>query len=230
MPRCGSHYISSIMEASLNAISDTPVEVLGELFIPVTTYYPGIENSKIINKYINENNPVPFSDLEEKIEHCLDIISTTDKTQSVLLNVFPVNNIDIWIDRIFNTLRECNFKFVSIKRLHIEYQLLSFLIASANNKWVNLTGIEIPEKVFIENLEDATWLFNNILRQDSILKKHNIICPTIYYENAIDDMSRLFAFPIIDSSQYFIQRIENPYDMILNSEEVKSYIHKLMRK
>jgi hypothetical protein len=170
-------------------------------------------------------NSIKFNSYEEQIEYVINTLKSGSLDQSIVMKLFLTEDTIPFLGKILSELRMLNFKFAVIKRENIEHQLLSWLIAKANSKWCSLDGSHTKH---IVDLGNVPWLYQQILMFDRVVKDHNIDAKTIRYEHAVLDLTYLLRTRIKTRILLRKQITGDPYDLIENSSEVKTYLNKLL--
>lgn len=218
LPRCGSQYISGLIKESLRPCSN-----LAEPYTPGHEYtiIKEDEHLKIVKNTIN------FSSFKNQIEYVSTTLKLGRLDHSIIMKVFLTNPTVPFLEKIINDLQELNFDFLIVKRENIEHQLLSWLIAEESNKWCSLDGEHISP-ITITNIADADWLYGDMLKFDELITQFKINVPTIRYEHAIEDLFKYLKIPIRTHTLLKKQVIGDPYDMIVNANEVREHLKRLL--
>lgn len=218
LPRCGSQYISSMLGKSVLGMRN--------LIEPFTRdhNYSIVEKNNLIQKtqYFNK-----FNSYEDQINYVIATLKKGKITQPLVLKIFLTSNIFPFLEEIITQLKNLDFKFLIIKRENIEYQLLSWLIAKESNKWSTDDG-EHTNPLTITDLSGADWLYSYILKFDKLIKQYNIDAETIRYEYALEDLFKYLQISIQTNIPLKKQITGNPYEMIENASEVRTYIKELL--
>lgn len=247
LPRSGSQFCENIIS---NMYEDPPMIMLGEFF---HWWKCGIYNNieldpetKLLVKKINHRTGIDFIERRSKrvklnIEGWkdnLELLKNMDKTQpvSVRLQVFPYlcNNRLRMLEyrELIYELKALNFKFISLER-DFDERVLSLLIANAyaeiKNEYVFPINNIADERVLIteheiskierEYINSSKWVES----MDRLIGSYGY--DSIRYETIYEDLSRVFdrEVPKIGGVKT-IQ--DNPYDLIINAEEVEDMIIK----
>ena len=218
LPRCGSQYISGLIKGSLRLRSN-----LVEPYTPGHKYtiIKEDEHLKIVKNTMN------FSSFEDQIEYVSTTLKLGRLDHSMIMKVFLTNPTIPFLKKIITDLQELGFDFLIVKRENIEHQLLSWLIAQESNKWCSLDGEHISP-ITITNITDADWLYGDMLKFDELITQFGINVPTIRYEHATEDLFKYLKVPIQTKTLLKKQVIGDPYDMIVNADEVREHIKRLL--
>jgi hypothetical protein len=215
LPRCGSQYIAFLIAKSIKDCTE-----LAEPFTKDHLY--SIEEN---NKKVTILKNIKFSSHEEQIEHVIKTLKLGSLDQSIVMKLFLTESIIPFLKKILSELAMLNFKFVIIKRENIEHQILSWLIAKANDKWCSFDGPHIKVSV---NLGDVPWLYEQISMFDKVIKDHNVDAKIIKYERAVLDLTLLLRTRIQYNILLTKQVTGNPYNLIENVNETRTYLKKLL--
>ena len=134
---------------------------------------------------------------------------------------------------IVSHLKENNFSFFLIKRLDMENHLLSYIIAQTTNRWTQFKNKErFSDKVTVDLsvVSNSKWLVQSSNYFFQYAEKVGITGPIINYENAIHNLSKIFNKSFVNDIKIEKQGFENPYDQIINADEVRQLIHSFLHK
>jgi len=232
LPRTGSNYILSMLFNNLDDIvpKDEHFLSLSEPFTWQQPFLPVLGPDGFIE---NIEKADTFQSNGERIEYVIDVISRADRSQSLVLKLFPLDLVDGLVDRIIAALKSANFTFIQVKRNNIEHQLISYALAEKTNRWLSSDGTYMDERHMITSFASMTWLYKNIVEFDSKLIRNDMEPPTIHYETAIADLSsylNVHVDQVITNSFLEKQGAEDPYKCIINAGEIRWYFEKLLDK
>lgn len=228
LPRSGSHYVVELLCRSYfnQGIIVTDLKEPFNIDDPITIE---VTNHLIHAEYKSgaTHGKKQFESVATLINNRIDQINKSSTDQNVILRLFPFDYLESHINNIVNCLQKNNFKFIVLTRQNIEQQLLSYGRAVATNSWVgepNSTIIEFTEKSF----SYMKWLYNRILKFSSIINDLGIECTSIKYENCINDIEQHFKIRVVKEVKIKKQSIDEPYDLISNSDQVRVFIKNLV--
>ena len=163
----------------------------------------------------------------DDVDHILDILKDMPPDQDVILKIFPTDQTaEGKTKQIITHLGNLNFRFIVIKRENIEQHLLSFIIAAASDKWNSYSGAH--DRKVKGSVGLADWLHERISSFDKYIYNLGIDFATIRYEHAETDLANCLPFPINNNITISKQIKGDPYDLLINAEEVKRHIRSLV--
>ena len=223
-PRCGSQYIVELIcQAVDNDMFDCQ-----EPFVFGNCDLHSIEN---LNGKMIKSKHKNFASLADQCSYIVNTINSIDPTQSLILRLFLDETIEPFLPTISKELKKNNFQFISIKRLNVENQLLSFAIASTTNRWNTIgNGSYIDgDQYKIHELHHMNWLYTNLIKYDDRINSLNIEYKTIRYEHTTVDLSEILQIPITPRPMKLKKQVVgDPYNMIDNADEVREHIKRLL--
>jgi len=224
LPRCGSQYISNVIAKSVGP----NMQNLGE---PFTAGHPYniIQKNNLL--YPTTSDFTKYTSLTEQINYVFSLLKNSNQEQSLVLKLFLNNRVFTFLSEILNELSALNFKFLIMKRENTEYQLVSWLVATATNKFDSTHGMH-DKPIFINNdlCHDVIGLYESILNFDKVLAEYKIEADCIRYEHAVLDLTMHFQKKMNIDIARKKQLPNNPYDMIENADEVRKYLNILMSR
>lgn len=200
LPRCGSTYAVNIIKASYENLNKKVYD-LKEPF------------SKNQNKF----------DLKKYLKNIIN-------TEIVLIRLFLIDKTIEELNYIIEILKEEKFNFIILQRKNIVNQLISFALASKTNIWWEHKDSEKNNaKVIITKLTDIYWLYKHIYEFEHTCNKLKIYNNyKMYYETLLNDIKEYFKITLNLNIDLRKQSGANPYEKIINAEEVKKYINSLL--
>lgn len=222
LPRSGSQHVTNLLSINIGATN---------LIEPFTKHPVKIKlldqvaDSKIVT-YISSDYESSYD-----VQQTLSILKNGDPTQSLVLKLFPYNYVLEFFPEIIKTLKELNFKFVSLKRRNVEYHLLSYAVAIASDYWTETTTKVKPVgKVIVDSFKSLEWLYKEIQQFDNTVASCNVDANIIYYEDAEEDITKLLNKPtIVQNSDTLKQAPIDPWSQIENIDEVKAFFNTLFK-
>jgi hypothetical protein len=221
--RCGSQYVAHLIANNFGYL---------DILEPFTVRHR-------ITVDLSENNliyllPSTYTDelIEDQYKRVLEVLEKANPKQPIIMKFF-IGDLDPYYEKLFITeLTRLGFTFFLNRRQNIENQLLSFAMANITNVWTKIDKVSAPTPVVkIDNFNDMTELYT---KQISIFDERIRLLnfetkDTITYETAISDIERI-AGGKINPYKFSIYKIANndPYENILNADEVKSFIKSLI--
>jgi hypothetical protein len=165
--------------------------------------------------------------LFEGFEERLNLLKNTNITQALTLRIFLMDQYDKnTLSKIRLELKNIGFEFITLTR-NIEEQLLSYMIARTYVKNVFGINSEINEPVHI-NLNGLSKVLTHIYDSHLLWEKNlsivlkDIEYQTVHYESIYSDMENIYNTKFNYSGKKSIKT--DPYDLILNKEEVMGYL------
>jgi hypothetical protein len=231
LPRCGSQYIAELIktnsEYKILDLHELYTSGLGENMQPLPVLN---ENNEFYCKFLPEYDDLTI--LPERIGYIYKTLKQ-NTTMPLILRLFPYDYLIQHMPTIVEHLKENNFSFFLIKRLDIEKHFLSYIIAQTTNQWTQFKDKDrVKKKVKIDLLtvKNSKWLIESSEHFFQYAEKVNIKGPTIHYENALTDLSILFKKNFNNDISIEKQGFENPYDQIINADEVRELIQSFLSK
>ena len=225
--RSGSQYVCKLIENVLNSSQYSNVVNISEIFTFKIKSTIELENnllSHLIETTFEYNNE------EEHINAMMELIRQGDVNQPVVIKLFFLFDNNKLTHRIIEFLKELDFIFIKLKRTDVEKQILSFIIAQKTDVWNSRTH-QTYQKVTITDFSHINYIFNNIVKFEDDIKMFGMEnIPTIIYENAENDLKKLFSVDFIEPTSIWKTGLSNPYDQIENAEEVKAFIQNLLHE
>lgn len=229
LPRCGSQYIVELIKNN-SGIKYTDLfepytcSINSDMPLPILTNDNNIR-MEFLNGYVGDNT------LEKRINYIDSILQKANKHCNLTLRLFPYNYLWDKIPDIIERLKCNNFSFLIIKRSDLEKHALSYIIAQLTNEWNSVTPIA-HKKVFVpfELFESIEYIIKNSVNFLNFCNKINLHGPIITYENAVRDLENLFNRSFVNNVKFRKQGMHNPYDQIINANEVKMYVNSLLNK
>jgi hypothetical protein len=168
--------------------------------------------------------------LFEGFEERLNLLKNTNINQSLTLRIFLMDQYDKDIlSNIIVELKNIGFEFITLKR-DIKEQLLSYMIARTYVKNVFGINSEINQPVYI-NLIKLNKVLTHIYDSHLLWEKnlsavlHNIEYQTVRYESIHSDMENIYNTKFKYQGEKSIKG--DPFDLIINKEEVMSFLTNL---
>jgi len=199
-------------------------------------YLDLIEPFEIGKPYILlENNKIKLSNDKTcdeilRIENALDIINKADKDQPIITRAFYVKEQRKKFKEIIDTLITSNFDFVVLKRNNVEQHLISYGLALKTDIWTKFQGTVVPQKIEITHFNQMKWLYEHILYFNEYIENLNITYDLLHYESIENDLSKIVGFAINTNTKIYKQaNAVDPYVNIINADEVKSFMNKLLQ-
>lgn len=215
-PRSGSQYVASIIADMRSDTVD-----LSEPFEPTLNIKVALVDGKAIR--IDDKNTASS---EERIQETLDVLSKADPTQSIVMRIF-LKHYDLNIRDVFETLKQCGFKFIILRRQNVVNQLLSYGIAMKTDTWSATEKTKKQDskiQVDVGVIDDMRVM---LLTFNELVKSLPVEYETIYYESAVSDLINL-GYPANAYSGPLVKWLpEDPFTRIENLEEVKSQISRI---
>ena len=209
LPRCGSQYISSLI--NLNAAAS--MKNLCEPFTP--NHLPSLND---VGSTITH-----FDNYEDQVSEVINLMQAIDSDQSLILKLF----LHSWLPieqhrRIVQALTDMGFKFLIIKRKNITEQILSLGIGLKLNKFTNFgeydnSIVDLDNKI----ISDMEVLKNDIANFDFVVKQLQLDqTPVIHYETVHKDLIMLLKKPISLNTRYKKMSVLPSFERISNIHEV----------
>lgn len=224
LPRCGSQYIAELIKENSNYVLTDLIEPYTgnskESNMPLPVLNP--DNSirmEFLDGYIGEQNVL------KRIDYINNIITQNNQLTPLILRLFPYHYLWNYMPLIVKNLRKNGFTFFIIKRTNLEHHILSYLIAQATNEW-RLIKEKVPQSVTINEslFESIDYIIKNSLNFINYAAKINIDGHVVTYENAKEDLEKIYNKPFNNQTAIKKQGLSNPYDQIINASEVKHRI------
>jgi len=222
-PRCGSQYVSQLIAGTIKEATGEHVYNMLEPFTESAKYIPVFEpgTRKLMHKVIDYSMLI-----EERVEYVSSILKECDPNIPLVMKLFPYESTVKHLDKILNDITDSGFKFIHLKRTNLEQQLISYALSSSTNKWTNLWGEGLVTTPVTVQLEPIAYLYN-------MLTTYNISdnpIPVIRYENCLEDLSTLLNRKISISEVISRKQKDeaDPYRFIINADDVKQFIQKLI--
>ena len=220
LPRTGSQLCEMLSGERYSSLQ------LGEYFENWNRSEYIVDNDNNIRLKNFSSIPTNFK-LFEGFEERLNLLKNTNINQSLTLRIFLMDQYDKNImSKIITELKNIGFEFITLKR-NIEEQLLSYMIARTYVKNVFGINSEINEPVYI-NFAKLNKVLTHIYDSHLLWEKnlsmilHNIEYQTVKYESVYSDMEKIYntKFKYLGKKSINV----NPYDLILNKEEVMGFL------
>ena len=191
------------------------------------------------SEYVIEEDNIRFKNyasissnfkLFENFEQRLDLLKNTNINQSLTLRIFLMDQYDKdALSNIIIELKNIGFEFITLKR-DIKEQLLSYMISRTYVKNVFGINSEINQPVYIDiaKLNKAlTHIYDSHLLWEKNLSVvlHNIEYQTVRYESIHSDMENIYNTKFKYQGEKSIKG--DPFDLIINKEEVMSFLTNL---
>lgn len=226
-PRSGSQYITQMIANTISNKTGQHVYNMLEPFTLTAKYIPVFEpgSNRLMHQEIFHNIEYP-----DRVKYVMDVIDRSDPYAPLVMKIFPYPYVHECLFQILDFLKKKNFEFVILKRKNIEAQLLSWAVAYRTQKWNAFKEDDIVNNpVEAIDLESVVHLFEFIRDFDKICKEYGLVdIPVVYYETAVEDLSRLYRTEISTNVHFLKQGKEDPYELISNKEEVRELIKRLL--
>lgn len=235
--RCGSQFITEIIQRIMAAKkfkTTLPIVASDNLVVNLSEPFSFYKKNQYYltttpdNRVLRTTTPYPnVTTFDDHIDATMRVMEqATNPSQSIIMKMFFLNYDNATLQRIVHFLKKEMFFFIKIKRIDIEKQILSFLIAHETGNWRSTNH----DKVTITNLSNISYMYDQIMTFDQKVTSFGLpAIQSITYETAIDDLKRIFAVDYINDTFTAIQKtgLPNPYDQIINADEVKAVMQKL---
>lgn len=230
LPRCGSQYIAELIkENSTHKLTDMYEPYTGDsketnMPLPVLNHDNHIR-MEFLDGYVGSDN------VQKRLQYIDDILTKNKLQTPALLRLFPYHYLWSSIPSIIQELRNHEFEFFIIKRSNLEHHVLSYLIAQATNQW-RTTSSAIIQRVKIDSIyfESIEYIVGNSINFLNYCKQINISGHVITYETAKEDLEKIYKKQFKDQHIIKKQGLNNPYDQIINAEEIKHLIDKSIKR
>lgn len=220
LPRSGSQYVVELIKHNFHHPYTDLVE-------PYTYNLPLISKDHH-NLLSIENFSTTFNFYADRVSYTNNVIQSSDINQSVIMRLFVVPEIENMLYDVIETITKKDYKFIILKRKNIEHHVLSIGIADARNQYKKIWNEPYDyTPVKITNFKKMEWLYQASKNYDNILNENDIDGQTIYYETAIEDLARIYDTSINICIPIKKQVIGDPYDHIVNVDEVRQFFLKL---
>jgi hypothetical protein len=215
LPRCGSTYVADLISKNFY------YKNLAEPFTPNQNYTIGF-----IDNNICLVPPIKFSNIKEQNDHVFSVLNTLDKKDRIILKYFPRTEDSSFTNKyIVTKLINNGFVPIVLKRINIEYHLLSFLCSTTSNIWQSNDINFKREKIEIKKFSVLYWFTKSYEEYIKLVKNINPIPNVIEYETAKNDIINLFSGENLKMiTQVYKLSSQNPYDDIINACEVKPVV------
>lgn len=201
LPRCGSHWLESIISHKLNAT------VLGEYFHWWSSRYSRFRLDKGYLIPDNERSEIdPFLEMERR----RTFLREANPSQAMVARLFMLDNWFWDYEKVAEELLKNGFEFVYLKR-DFEDQLISYYFSKEENKW-SRSLFENELTVDIEKLKKYVFSFCKF-RKDGESWLKNIPHTVIEYESLSSNQE--------EAGGNFKMMPEDPYKLIKNKDQVK---------
>lgn len=217
LPRCGSQYIS---------------QMLGVNFRYHNLVEPFTENHDVSINFLNDRvttcESPRFLDFKTQIKYTFSILEKLKQEERVVIKYFPHSHddgIETNID-ILNKLLELNFKPIILKRENIEEHIISFLLAKNTGVWYSKDVNFNRDKVEITNFTELPWFEQTYESYFKMIRMFGQDTSIIRYENAEEDIKRIFCVDKLNLSRSVKLNSRDPYERIVNTEQVRDIVSK----
>jgi len=225
LPRTGSQLCEKLAGEINNAY------MLGEFFENWngdSQYEIDINNNIYMKEFVLK--PSPFK-LTNGLKERLDILKKTDPKQALTLRIFLMNHYDkLELSNLIIELKNMGFEFITLER-NLKDQIISYMLACTHNMFDINSTINDPIKVNISKLyttlrqiSDSNIHWGNNV--DAILG--NISYKKIRYETIYSDMEEAYDRKFKYSGVKTLKG--DPFDLIINKEEVMVFLNILLKK
>jgi hypothetical protein len=231
LPRCGSQYIAELIktnsEYNILDLHELYTSGLGENMQPLPVLN---EKNELYCKFLPEYDDLNI--LPERIDYIYKTLKQ-NTIMPLILRLFPYDYLIKYMPTIVEHLKENNFSFFLIKRLDVEKHFLSYVIAQTTNQWTQFKDkdrFRKKVKIDLSIVKNSKWLIQSSDYFLEYAEKINIKGPIIHYENAISDLSTLYTKSFNNDINIEKQGFENPYDQIINANEVRELVQSFLSK
>lgn len=218
LPRCGSQYISQLIGTNFkyNNIDE-----------PFT--YKHVNSIVYADNMIKICDSINFIDQNHRIDYTFNILSKAKLEDRILLKYFPYTQGDsISNSVIVSKLINLGYTPIILKRSNLEQHLLSFLVAWESNVWYSTNKNFKHDRLVIADFGPLFWLKDMYRELNEMTKSFNSQYPIIEYENAEDDIKKLFSADNIERVASVKLRTNDPYDGIANVDQVKDIVSRFI--
>jgi hypothetical protein len=206
-PRCGSHWLESIIFNNLNGPNKLK---LGEF---LSWWSASYSSFTVSNNLLLSNSYSTEVDNIKEMYRRRDMLKHIDPSQPLVARLFMIDNWFWDYTDIAKVFSENNFNFVYLSR-DLEPQIISYYITKEKNKW---SKYKFENLVFVDISILKRYIFNFVQHK---LQGEKWL-DTIPHEVIDYDSLLKCNVPEQITDGYFKQMPYNPYDIIINKDEVK---------
>lgn len=222
IPRCGSQYAVELIKHNVK-------HNFFDLVEPYTHSLPQLNIDENKQLFI-EPTHFDINSHEERIKYTSRMLKEGDQNQPLIMRLFLVYEIEKMLFDVISDVQNCNFQFVILRRKNIEHQILSMGIADARNQYTLFHHDKYPtEPVMVTNYKLMSWLYRNHLMFEQRVTENDIEGIPLTYETAVEDLAKVLDQPINICLPIKKQIVTDPYDQIINKDEVKKFIQSLIK-
>jgi len=217
LPRSGSQYLVELLKNNAtNRYTD--------LKEPFTYNLPRIVVDDNLQLSI-ESFPSIYDLYQDRVIYTNNVLRSGDINQSIIMRLFIVPEIETMLYDTIHNLVQKDFAFFILKRKNVINHILSIGIADARNQYKLIWSEPYDHTpVKVTNFQLMRWLHQSIKKYEKLIEENDISGQEIFYETAIEDLARIYDMPINICLPIKKQVIGDPYDHIINKDEVKEFI------
>lgn len=217
LPRSGSQYLVELLKNNTE-------HCYTDLKEPFTYNLPRIVVDDSLQLSI-ESFPSIYDLYQDRVIYTNNVLRSSDIKQSIIMRLFIVPEIETMLYDTIQNLIQKDFSFFILKRKNIINHILSIGLADARNQFKLMCSEPYDyTPVKVTNFQLMRWLHQSIKKYDKLLEENDISGQEIFYETAIEDLARIYDMPININIPIKKQVVGDPYDHIINKDEVRQFI------